>query len=242
MCLYAFGYNLSLKGEFMKKVIIFISIVLLLCGCSPKTPEEQKNEEYEQKMKESFISAYEDINNRFREVKIDKDHPFIRIDMVEAMSKLQVYKSTYIYFGDEKCPWCRSCIESAIKIAKKNGIDKVYYVEMWTKENDELYRDTLSYAGEVLVHVIKGEEIYFKMLNFLDDYLEDYVIDGKNTGEKRIYMPFFVHFTNGVPDRAITGVSDKQEDANGELTQEIIKEQEKMFDEFFKEKACGREC
>ena len=229
----------------MKKILVFITVLLLLCGCNViktiKTTTVDLTEEDEQNIDYDFVNAYENVGSNFRKVKIDENNPFVYVKMATA-KKYMNYKSVYLYFGDERCPWCRSCIESAIKIANKNGIDKIYYVKMWDEVGNELYRDRYDVAEDIVFSVQEGDAVYYEMLEKLDSVLSEYVINGNSVGEKRIYLPLFVHLTNGIPDRAVTGIGEKQESSNDELTEEIIQDQEKIFNDFFKEKSCDKEC
>ena len=52
-------------------------------------------------------------------------------------------------------------------------------------------------------------------------------------GEKRIYAPNFIYIKNGKPIKITEGISDKQKDSREELTDEILNDEEELFNEFF---------
>ena len=52
-------------------------------------------------------------------------------------------------------------------------------------------------------------------------------------GEKRIYAPNFIYVNNGKAVKMTEGISDKQKDAFEELSDEILEDEEKLFNEFF---------
>ena len=55
-----------------------------------------------------------------------------------------------------------------------------------------------------------------------------------DVNEKRIFLPNFVAVVNGEAKELIEGISEKQTEFNGELTEEIIKDEQKIFSDFFK--------
>ena len=68
--------------------------------------------------------------------------------------------------------------------------------------------------------------------------LADYTLTDDNgkevkVGEKRIYAPTFIYIEKGVAKKLTTGLSDKQKGSLDELTEEILKDEELKFKEFF---------
>ena len=196
----------------------------------------------------SFKNNYEELNGKtnsngkeYRNVKIQKDNPFILSNAKEIIEKIENQENFYVYFGSSLCPWCRSVIEKATEVANDNGIDKIYYVDVWNKDGDEILRDkyTLDDTGNA-IKIVDGTDEYFKLLTYLNDILPDYTYAANKNGgaklnidEKRIYLPLFVYIAKGKPIRITSGLSDLQTGSRDELTNEIIADEEKMFDEFF---------
>ena len=80
----------------------------------------------------------------------------------------------------------------------------------------------------------EGSEAYYKLLELLNDVLDDYSMkdaDGNpvDTSEKRIYAPNVVGIVNGKADKMTTGISSLQTDGYMELTEEMINETYEKF-------------
>lgn len=225
----------------MKKKILVLAILTLsvvLTGCFKKDNKDALK----------FKEDYEEINGKenasgkiHREVEISKNNKFVEITPKELLEKIENKETFYVYFGSRLCPWCRSVIEKADEISRKNKIDKIYYIDVWDDLGNEIFRDKyeINEDGE-LKQSFKGAEEYKKVLNSIDEtLLRDYTINDNegNTievGEKRIYAPNYVYFKNGKGIRLVTGKSDKQTDSREELTKEILEDETNTFNEFFK--------
>ena len=194
----------------------------------------------------AFKKDYERLNGvvnangkEHRTISIPKNNPITISTAKEIVSKIENEDTFYVYFGSPICPWCRSVIEKAMEVANNNGIKKVYYVDFWDDEGNEILRDkyTLDDDGKP-VKDIEGKEEYYKLLEYLGEVLPDYTFkkkDGQeiNLGEKRIYLPTFIYVAKGKPIRMTTGISDLQTESRDELTTDILADEDKMFDEFF---------
>ena len=217
-----------------KRILIFLSLLLLinLTACTNKDAY-------------TFKKDYESINEKtnangkvHRSVSIPKKNPIIISNAKEIVNKIENEETFYVYFGSELCPWCRSVIEKALEISNMNGIDKVYYVDIWDNDGKEILRDkyTLDDNGNPIKE-IEGTEEYHKLLTYLDNVLDDYTYTKDDNqlsfGEKRIYAPNFIYIAKGKAIRMTTGISDKQTDSREELTEEILADETKMFDDFF---------
>ena len=224
-----------------KKIILSIFVIVLLLGtvtgCGKK--EEKKDalkfkEEYE-----SFNGKKNDYFN-YRELSIDEDNPFVFSTDEEIVKMIENKETFIVYFGDPQCPWCRSIVEQAVKSAKENGIGKIYYVRFWDGFHEEKIRDVYEF-DENNKPVLKqeGSKAYPKLLGYLDNVLSEYTLKDKdgntiNVGEKRIFLPNFVAVVNGEAKELIEGISEKQTQFNGELTEEILNDEKNAFDNFFK--------
>ena len=86
------------------------------------------------------------------------------------------------------------------------------------------------------------------MLKYFDKLLSDYTLtdENKNTvsvNEKRIFAPNFIYVKNGKAEELIEGISQKQESFNSELTEEVIKEEKEIFDNFYTNTIlCSNKC
>ena len=181
-----------------------------------------------------FKEEYESINgkkvygNTVRSLEISSDNPIVYTSANDIITMMDNNETFVVYFGFADCPWCRSVLPTLLDVADDLKIDKIYYVDV--KE----IRNKLDVDDEGNVIIVKeGSEGYIGLLKRFDDVLEDYTLeyDGEEikTGEKRIYAPNVVSIVNGVAKELETGISDKQEDAYQELTDEMKKE---TYDKF----------
>jgi len=240
-----------MKKKFLIIVLIFF-IGFILTGCG----KEQNNNKNEDALK--FKEEYEKMNGKenasglkYRTVNISEDNPFVYSSAKEVIGLIENKESFYVYFGDTLCPWCRSVIEKAIAVSKDYNVKKIYYVKIWDDEHNEILRDVYE-LNDNNEAVIKSEGIpeYKELLKYFDNVLSDYNLTDKSgnkisTNEKRIYAPNFILIKNGVADTLVEGLSDKQKDSREELTEEILKDEEEIFNEFFeKGSSCsvGEKC
>lgn len=219
----------------MKKIILSFLLLLsifTITGCATKEAKAFK-EDYEKLNGTTNKSGKE-----HRRVNISEDNPFIEVSADEIVKKIDNKETFYVYFGSTLCPWCRSVIESAIKVAKQNNIKTIYYVDIWDDNGKEILRDKFEVKDKKAVKVQDGTESYYKLLESFNDLLRDYKVTENDkeyeTGEKRIYAPNYFYIKDGKAEKLVTGKSDKLTDSRGELTDEIKKDQEKIFNDFFK--------
>ena len=221
----------------MKKISVLLIALLLIVsvtGCAKRNLDGKKfKEEYE-----SFNDKKNDYFE-YRDLDLDEKNPFVYSTDAEIVEKIENDESFIVYFGDPECPWCRSVIEETIKSANENDIDKIYYVRFWNGFHKEVIRDVYELdENNTPVLKEKGSDAYTKLLEYLDSVLKDYTLkdsDGNtiNVGEKRIFLPNFVAVIDGEAKELIQGISENQESYNSKLTDEIIADEKKMFDDFF---------
>ena len=226
----------------MKKKVFLILILfigLFVTGCSANNKDALKfKEEYEKINGDK--TSYSD--NKYRTLKIDKNNPYVYSSAKEILEKINNKETFYVYFGSSYCPWCRSVIEKSIESAQKNNIKKIYYVDIWNGFHNEILRDTYKLNDKNEAEKEKdGTKEYYKLLEKFDNLLEDYTLttdDGEEVkvGEKRIFAPDFIYVENGVAKRITSATSENQKDADAKLTKEILKDEEKSFNNFFKNK------
>lgn len=226
----------------MKKKVFLILILfigLFVTGCSANNKDALKfKEEYEKINGDK--TSYSD--NKYRTLKIDKNNPYVYSSAKEILEKINNKETFYVYFGSSYCPWCRSVIEKSIESAQKNNIKKIYYVDIWNGFHNEILRDTYKLNDKNEAEKEKdGTKEYYKLLEKFDKLLEDYTLttdDGEEVkvGEKRIFAPDFIYVENGVAKKITSATSENQKDADAKLTKEILKDEEKYFNNFFKNK------
>ena len=203
----------------MKKVLsilLIISITILITGCVDKKTDAYK-----------FKEEYERINNKdnghsnkYREISIPDDNPFIYATDAEIVKKIEKKESFIVYFGFPTCPWCRSVLEELIKVAKDKEINQIYYVNVLD------IRDVKEVDDDGNIKTTKeGTDAYKKLIEELKDVLEDYTLkkddETINTEEKRIYAPNVVAISKGKAVQLETGISEELKDPYQKLTKEM---------------------
>ena len=219
-----------------KNLLLFLILLLCMTGCAKTSVSEDAK---------LFKEEYESFNNEkndyfaYRNIELVDDNPIIYSTDAKIVKKIENKESFIVYFGDPECPWCRSIVEQALLSAKENNIKQIYYVRFWNGFHKEIIRDVYELDdNNTPVVKEKGSDAYYKLLEYLDGVLKEYTLKDKNNdeiqvNEKRIFLPNFVAIINGEAKELIQGISDNQESYNSELTKEIIKDEKKVFDDFF---------
>lgn len=226
----------------MKKKILFVFITLLtlvtLTGCCNKAGKEFKKE-------------YEAINGKtlkgdikYRDLTIDENNPYEKVSIDKIAEMINNKETFYLYVGDPLCPWCRSGLEKMIEVANKEGIEKIYYVDFWDDEHNEILRDLYDIEvtdGKVTkVTKTREEEAGYKVLyQAVYDFIQDYTVvkDGVEypvgDGIKKVFGGDHFYFENGKCTKYVSLRSDKLVKATDELSEEVLKDQEEQFTKFF---------
>lgn len=229
----------KIKKDTVRIIFAVVLVIILLGAYVYKTASTKK-------YARDFKEEYEKINGKkvgeheYRKITINENNPFRHVSQEKVKSMLEENKTFYLYIGDEKCPWCRSVVEKAVEVANKKGIKEIYYLNIWDKDFNEILRDkyTIKKLGEK-EKLNDGTETYKLMLKRFNSKLSDYTLtDEENVevkiGEKRIFAPTYFYIKNGKLERMTTALSDKQTDAYGRLTKEILNDEEKEFNKLFK--------
>lgn len=222
-----------MKKIFKALFIFLLSISLVGCGQEQETDAKKFKSDYE-----SLNGGVNASGNAHRTVSIPEENPFVYATAEEIVEKLENGETFYVYFGSKLCPWCRSVIEKTIEVANKNNIKTIYYVDIWDDEGNEILRDKYTLENGVPTLTYEGTESYSKLLLSLDNVLEEYILTDQegnriSINEKRIYAPNFIYIENGRAIRLTNGASEKQTNSRGELTAEILEDQEKILNAFF---------
>lgn len=201
-------------------LIIIVVVAFLLGDMNGYTEAGKFKAEYE----EPNGSINEKSNKKYRELDIPKDNPMVYITAEEIIEKINNKETFAIYFGYNICPWCRSILPTLFEVADDLNIETIYYLDI------SVMRNTLELDNNGDVYESKvGSDGYYELLEKLDNVLADYTLTDSEgnevkTGKKRIYAPNIVSIVNGEAQELTTGVSDKQDDAYMEITEEMEKE------------------
>lgn len=222
----------------MKKKLFILILLVIVMGIIlgfiyKKETSYKKSDSYK------FKVEYESLNgkdtgyndNVYRKLNIDKNNKIIYSTAGEIVDKIEKNESFVVYFGFNKCPWCRSMIENLIEVSNSYDCD-VYYVDVLD------IRDKIEYVNGEKV-ITKGDDNYMKLLDLIGDVLDEYKVtdsDGNeyDTNEKRIYAPNVVAIIQGKATKKVEGISDKLTDPYMELTDEMNKESKKQLECIFK--------
>ena len=190
-----------------------------------------------------FKEEYESLNNqksdsgvKYRSITINKKNPIVCKTAGEIVEAINNKESFIVYFGFSSCPWCRSVIPTLLEVADDMELKSLYYVDI------KDIRNTLNVENGDIVEKVKGSDDYYKLLDLLQDVLDDYKLSDANgrevaTDQKRIYAPNVVAVVDGTATKMTTGISEKQNDANMELSTKILNETYANFEEVISEVA-----
>ena len=218
--------------------MLLIVTVIVFTGCDKKEKENEKKVDVDNiKFKEEYekLNGTENSSGKtIRTIEIPEKNPFIYKRAKDIVNMIDEEETFIVYFGFASCPWCRSVVPTLIQVAKDNNIDKIYYVDVLN------IRDILEVKEGKVVTKTKGLTAYYDLLDRLDSVLSDYSLkdeDGKEveTNEKRIYAPNVVAIVNGKAKKLTTGISEEEDDPYMELTDEMLDDTYKQFEEVIKE-------
>lgn len=216
----------------MKKIeIIVIAIIslFLLTGCVDKNSDAYKfKEEYE-----SINNQDNGHGNKYRELSIPNDNPFIYQTPEELLERVNNNESFVVYFGFKECPWCRSILEQLIKSAKDKNVETIYYVDV--KE----IRDVKEIDDNGNITTTKeGNAAYMELVEKFSNVLSDYTLtkdDQKiSAGEKRIYAPNIIAVSKGKAIQMEEGLPEDFTDPYSKLTDKVKKYTYNKFKCLFK--------
>ena len=224
----------------MKKVISLILILVMTITLTACDKEKNNKDAL------SFKKEYESLNGKknkkgteYRELDIDDENPYVKVSAEKIVEMINNKETFYLYVGDSMCPWCRSVLEKSIEVARDNDIEKIYYIEIWDDEGNEILRDKYELKDGKINKVSDGTKAYKELLKKFDKVLSNYTLKDEDeneieVGEKRIYAPNYFYIENGKVKKMIEGISEKQADPYEELTDDILDDEEEQFEDFFK--------
>lgn len=146
-----------------EKKLFIIGAILVVLGLILSYFFLIKKDDNKESDREKFKSEYTNVTS---------DNPFVYRNVDQIINILE--KGTgVVYLGFPECPWCQAYVPYVEEVAKKVGIDKVYYFNI--KEDRK-----------------NNTEEYQKIVKILDVYLPN-----DDEGNKRIYVPAIIVVQNG---------------------------------------------
>lgn len=143
----------------MKKYIILIISIFLICGCEIK-PQIEKEEQVIDGL--NFKVEYENYNSTNYQLNIEKDNNFKYLDMNNINNVFS--SNNVIFIGEPQDNKSRYLVDSLNNIEKDYDIDIYYYNY---KDNNPKYE----LKDEKLVKTSDGTKLYSEMLEKLNDYI-----------------------------------------------------------------------
>lgn len=214
-----------MKKKILLIIILVASILLTIFILKPFNKETKITDSIK------FKEEYEKLNNKDNiNITISENNPFIYSNASNIIKRINNKETFVIYFGFNKCPYCRSVLPSLIEVSEYLEVDKIYYVDI----SD--IRDTIIINNDNELETTKeGTKEYNELLEILNDVLEDYTLEDKegntiSTDKKRIYAPSIVTVVEGEIIDLETGISDDF-DIDKELSK---KDKKEIYDNFYK--------
>lgn len=143
----------------MKKYIILIISIFLICGCEIK-PQIEKEEQVIDGL--NFKVEYENYNSTNYQLNIEKDNNFKYLDMNNINNVFS--SNNVIFIGEPQDNKTRYLVDSLNNIEKDYNIDIYYYNY---KDNNPKYE----IKDEKLVKTSDGTKLYNEMLKKLNNYI-----------------------------------------------------------------------
>ena len=216
------------------KVLIICAIVIVLaiiglCIYSFVFKDSNKNTDAIK-----FKNEYTELNGKVNEfnnqeyvnVSLTDDNMFKYVTEDDAIKLLE--KGTgVIYFGFPGCPWCRSLLNPLAKVAKEKN-ETIYYLNILD------LRSSFKVVDGKLTKTKDGSDSYYKLLELLDDELEQFYVEDKDgkkydTNEKRLYAPTLVAVKDGQITSIHVGTLDSQLSGYDKLSDSQLKELESII-------------
>lgn len=225
-----------------KKLYIIIGIILIvLAGLAVwyfgfSNGEEVKINEDAVKFKEEYeaLNGKKSASGKVYQTLDIKEDSKIKYSNMDEVIEILENGTGLIYFGYPNCPWCRGMLPTLLETVDCSCLDNLYYMDMTD------VRDTYEIKNGKPNKVKDGAKGYDKLLELLDEHLDEYTLqNGKKTvkvGEKRMYVPFIVAVKDGeVLDTYSTVTLDEGQTSYDPLTKKQKDELKNVFNDMIYE-------
>ena len=162
----------------MKKFILIIFIIILFTGCR-NTDSILFKEEYERL----------NSNSTYTKVNIPSDNSFVYIKDIDLANLIDKKEDLIVLFGYNKSNETRDIIDDLLSLSQELNIEKFLYLDIFDIRDEKNIEN-----GEVVI-TEEASEGYNKIIELLNDSLDDYIINDKTVG-KRIYAPTILIIKN----------------------------------------------
>ena len=145
-----------------KKIIICISLLLIVLLVSLFFIINNKEKKETETDAIKFSKEY---------TQVSKDNVFVYKNSKEIISILE-HGTGVVYLGFDECKWCQKYAVYLNKIAKDNGISKIYYFDILNdrENNTEDYKKIVSIIGNSLQYDEEGNKrVYVPDVSFIKE-------------------------------------------------------------------------
>ncbi len=206
-------------------IIVLTVLVLIVCGYLLSVKNNVLKDS------DRFRIEYMELNDKtnndsYPVVNISENNTIKYITSNEAVNLIS-QGTGVIYFGFNSCFQCRLLVETLLNKASQLN-ETIYYL------NIENIRSEFAISDDELINTKKGSQEYYKILDLLDEYLDEYYLTDNNfndydTFEKRLQAPTLLAIKNGEVTDIHVGTVEEENISDG-LKNEQLKELEKIIE------------
>ncbi len=206
----------------MKKYVILIISIFLICGCEIK-PQIEKEEQVIDGL--NFKVEYENYNSLNYQLNIEKDNNFKYLDMNNIKNVFS--SNNVIFIGEPQDNKSRYLVNSLNDIQKDYDVDIYYYNY---KDNNPKYE----IKDKKIIKTADGTKLYGEMLDKLNEYINPLNMEKEDqiykTEEKLFSTPAIVF----IVDKTIYGYYDDFEFDSSNNSIKLAEQYQKLIIEGFK--------
>ena len=142
-----------------------------------------------------YLNNKEESGNVHNRISVSKDNGIVYISDTDLIDMIN-NKSGVVFIGNNNDELSRLAVSALLKSRKDTGLKHIYYLDITSIQSE------LSLTKKNKIKTIrKGTTSYYKLLTFLDYYLDPYILYKDDlevdTKEKRINIPLLFAFNNG---------------------------------------------
>lgn len=179
--------------------------------CEYTTDEVKFKDEYSTEIKNNSGKTLPAVN-------IPDDNNIVYLNDGNLIDTLKSEKGI-VYFGFNRCPWCRRMLPYMFQAMENQNINKIYYYDFY-----DIRESYISDKNS------EGGKLYAELISIIGDKLTEN-IDGTDT--KRLGAPNVFAFNRGKILGNHEGVLEDYDDYEKELTKEQEKELVNAFEKLF---------
>lgn len=146
--------------------VIVMASVIILKGNSIGGLLVTSDSERIEKVYENLNTVISDEGKKYPEVNLPSDNRFKYTSVNEVLEFLNNRGDAVVYFGNEKCIYCRNVIQVLSNVAMTTEISNIYYLD--TKEYENKLDDIFNVLGEEFASD-DGKELYVPLVIFIAD-------------------------------------------------------------------------